>query len=282
MKPWQIRDRQLALDKTLIMGVLNVTPDSFSDGGRFLAPEDAIRQAEKLVDEGADILDIGGQSTRPGGKTAVGADQEMARVIPVIDAVAKRFEILISIDTTRSIVAESAVDAGASIINDISALRFDERISEVAATHGAGLVLMHSRGTFETMHSLEPVGDIFSEVSSDFRRAISTAGSHGVRKEQIVLDVGIGFGKSLDQNLELMAKLGKLKAEFPEFPFLVGASRKSFLGKLLRNASPDNRLLGSVAAAAVAAWNGASIVRVHDVKETKEVLAIVEAIRDQK
>ena len=261
-----------------MMGIINVTPDSFSDGGKFFSIDDALRQAEKLVTEGADILDVGGESTRP--KSArVSSDEESSRVVPVIEGIAKRFETPISIDTTKAEVAENALASGAEIINDISGLRFDPRIGEVAAAHGAGLVLMHSRGTFETMHTLPPVDDILSDVSADFRRAVSAARSFGVADGQIVLDIGIGFSKSLEQNLELLAKLDKLVREFSEFPILVGTSRKSFIAKILGESSPDERLAGSLASVVVAVWNGAKIIRVHDVRPTVDALAITQNIR---
>jgi len=274
----QTARRKIPLGKPLVMGIINATPDSFSDGGKFFSVDDALRQAEKLVDEGADILDIGGESTRP--KSArVSAEDESVRVVPVVEAIATRFDIPISIDTTKAEVAENAIAAGAEIINDISGLRFDSRIGDVAASHGAGLVLMHSRGTFETMHDQPPVRDILAEVASDFRRSTSAARSSGVQDGQIALDVGIGFSKTLEQNLELLAKLDKLVQEFPEFPMLVGTSRKSFIGKILGNSPPEERLAGSLASVAVAVWNGAKIVRVHDVKATVETLKIVDAIK---
>ncbi|HTK24921.1 MAG TPA: dihydropteroate synthase [Pyrinomonadaceae bacterium] len=275
---WQTARRKISLEKTLVMGIINVTPDSFSDGGKFFSIDDALRQAEKLVTEGADILDVGGESTRP--KSArVSSDEESSRVVPVIEGIAKRFETPISIDTTKAEVAENALASGAEIINDISGLRFDPRIGEVAAAHGAGLVLMHSRGTFETMHTLPPVDDILSDVSADFRRAVSAAKSFGVADGQIVLDIGIGFSKSLEQNLELLAKLDKLVREFSEFPMLVGTSRKSFIAKILGESSPDERLAGSLASVVVAVWNGAKIIRVHDVRPTVDALAITQNIR---
>jgi dihydropteroate synthase len=275
---WQTARRKISLEKKIVMGIINVTPDSFSDGGKFFSIDDALRQAEKLVTEGADILDVGGESTRPKG-ARVSSDEESSRVVPVIEGIAKRFETPISIDTTKAEVAGNALASGAEIINDISGLRFDPRIGEVAAAHGAGLVLMHSRGTFETMHTLPPVDDILSDVSADFRRAVSAAKSFGVADEQIVLDIGIGFSKTLEQNLELLAKLDKLVREFSEFPMLVGTSRKSFIAKILGESSPDERLAGSLASVVVAVWNGAKIIRVHDVRPTVDALAITQNIR---
>jgi dihydropteroate synthase len=262
------------------MGILNMTPDSFSDGGTIDSVDDALRQAEKFIRDGVAILDIGGESTRPG-STRVPVEEEIRRVCPVIQAVAKLFDVPISVDTSKSDVAEQAVSAGAEIINDISALRFDERMGEVAAAQKTGLVLMHSLGEFETMHSQKTVGDIMTEVSGAFRAVLGKAKDFGIAGERIALDVGIGFGKTQAQNLELLAKLDKLTAEFSDHPILVGTSRKSFIGKLLDGAPVDERLSGSIITAAIAIWNGASIVRVHDVKETVELIEIVGAVRDQ-
>jgi len=260
------------------MAVLNVTPDSFSDGGEFLAVDDALRHAEKLISEGADILDIGGESTRPNSEK-VSEDEEIRRVIPLIEAVAKLFDVPISIDTSKAEVAARAIKAGAEIINDISGLRFDEKLGEVAARHNTGLVLMHSRGTFETMHSQEPVEDIFDEISRTFDSSIQRARSLGVNSENIALDIGIGFSKTFEQNLELLGKLDKLVAEYPDYPILVGTSRKSFIGKILGGVPAGERLSGSLASTAIAVWNGANIVRVHDVKKIVEVVKIVEGIK---
>ncbi|MFN0139911.1 MAG: dihydropteroate synthase [Pyrinomonadaceae bacterium] len=274
---WQTSRRQISLERVLVMGILNVTPDSFSDGGEFASLDTALAHAEKMIATGADIIDIGGESTRPG-SDRVSVEQEIERVVPIIGAIAKRFDTPISIDTTRSEVAKCALDAGAEIINDISGLRWDASIADVATATNAGLVLMHSRGEFETMHTQPSVDDILTEVVDDLRRAISTAHEHGVRDEQIVLDVGIGFGKTTEQNLELIAKLGNIVSEFENYPVLVGASRKSFIGKIIRDAPPSERLGGSIAAAIAAVANGARIVRVHDVVATIQALTITSAI----
>jgi dihydropteroate synthase len=275
---WQTSRRAIPLEKPLVMAILNVTPDSFSDGGKFFSTEEALKHAEKLILDGADILDIGGESTRPlSGR--VSADEEISRVAPVIEAISKRFDVPISIDTSKSAVAESAVQAGAEIINDVSGLRFDAQIGAVAAKYKTALVLMHLRGTFETMHRQAPVEDILAEVSRGFRESLTRAKSFGVEESRIALDVGTGFSKTFEQNLELLAKLDKLAQMFSGFPILVGASRKSFLGKILDDAPSDKRLPGSLASAAIAVWNGARIVRVHDVKETVETLKVAEAIR---
>jgi len=275
---WQTSRRKLTLKKTLVMAILNVTPDSFSDGGNFISIENALKQAEQLIEEGADILDIGGESTRP--KSArVSTGEEIRRVVPVVEAIAKRFNIPISVDTSKAAVAEKAVEAGAEIINDISGLRFDEQIAEVAARTNAGLVLMHSRGEFELMHKQMPVENIFHEVSESLKWSIEKANVYGVKKENIALDVGIGFGKTFEQNLELIAKLDEFCQEFSGFPILIGTSRKSFIGKILGDVSTDERLQGSLASAAIGVWNGANIVRVHDVKATVETLKVVDKIK---
>ena len=260
------------------MAILNVTPDSFSDGGKFFSVDEALKQAEKFIEEGADILDIGGESTRPNSER-VSMEEEIRRVVPIIEAIAKRFDTPISIDTSKSEVARKAVETGAEIINDISGLRFDERIAEVAAKTNSGLILMHLRGEFETMHKQTPVENILRDVSEGLRRSIEKAKSYGVKNENIALDVGIGFSKTLAQNLELIAKLRVLTDEFAGFPMLVGTSRKSFIGKILNDAPPDERLQGSLASAAIAVWNGAKIVRVHDVRATVETLKVVDRIK---
>lgn len=267
------------LDKTLVMAILNRTPDSFSDGGNFFTVDEALRKAEKMIAEGADIIDIGGESTRPN-SARVAAEEEIRRVVPLIEALSQRFDIPISVDTSKSEVAESAVRAGAEIINDVSGLLFDERVGEIAAEYKTGIVLMHLRGTFETMHRQQPVKDILREVARGFRQSLEKAHSCGVANDRIALDVGIGFSKTFEQNLELLAGFDKLCQEFSEFPLLVGASRKSFIGKILDAAPPDQRLQGSLASAAVAVWNGARIVRVHDVRETVETIKVVETIKN--
>jgi dihydropteroate synthase len=269
------------MDAPTIMGVLNVTPDSFSDGGDFSSIDGALTRVEQMIAEGVHILDIGGESTRPGSER-VSTTDEIARVVPVIEAVVQRFDIPISIDTSKSEVAAAAVDAGAEIINDISGLRWDVRIAEIAAETGAGLVLMHSLGEFESMHSQPPVEDVIADVAKDFRRSISAATAKGVAEDQLALDIGIGFSKSFEQNLELLAKLDKLIDEFAGYPILVGTSRKSFIGKLLDGAPVDQRLAGSLATVAVAVWNGAKIVRVHDVKETVDTVKVAVALRSSK
>ena len=271
-------------ERTLIMGILNVTPDSFSDGGQFVTVDSALAHAEQMIAEGADIIDVGGESTRPGGEP-ISAEDEINRVVPVIEALAQRTATPISVDTTKSEVARAALDAGAAIVNDISALRFDFYVADVAARAGAGLVLMHSRGTPATMHRLPPVADIMHEVTHSLRASINMAERRGVKRESIVIDPGIGFGKSLEQNLELIAKLDQLIAAFPDYPLLFGTSRKSFLGRLLayENDTPapaSDRLNGSLATITASILKGAHIVRVHDVKATIETIRVAESIRD--
>jgi dihydropteroate synthase len=276
---WHTSRRKINVEKPLVMGILNVTPDSFSDGGKFLSPDFALRQTEKMIVEGADIIDIGGESTRPNSER-VSIEDEKMRVVPVIEAIAKRFDVPISIDTSKSEVATAAIEAGAEIINDISGLKFDEKIAEVAEKFQTGLVLMHLRGDFETMHKIEPVRDILDIVSEGLTKSIEIAEKYGVKREAIVLDIGIGFSKTLSQNLELIARLPKLCVLFREFPMLVGTSRKSFIGKILDEPNAENRLSGSLSSAAIAVWNGAKILRVHDVKETVETVKIAEAIKN--
>lgn len=274
---WQTSRRQIDLSRPLVMGILNVTPDSFSDGGRYAEPEAAVRRAEAMIAEGADIIDLGGESTRPGSQP-VSAETEAERTIPIIEAIVKRFDTPISIDTSKSEVAGRAVDAGAEIINDISGLRFDANMARAAAGRNAGLILMHSRGEFGAMHSQPAVADIVAEVTAGLRRSVETARSSGVADDAIVLDIGIGFGKTLGQNLELIAKLDRLVSEFEPYPILVGTSRKSFIGKILDDAPPTERLGGSIASALAAIVNGARVVRVHDVRETVGAIKIAAAI----
>src|SRR5690242_4042540 len=215
-RAWQIKNHTMPMnERTLIMGILNVTPDSFSDGGRFLSLDDALAQAEMMIAEGADIIDVGGESTRPGGEP-ISVEEEIERVVPVIEALSRRFAATpVSVDTTKSEVARAALDAGAAIVNDVSALRFDFYVADAVARTGAGLVLMHSRGTPATMQRLPPVADIMDEVVSSLRASIHMAERRGVLSESIVIDPGIGFGKTQEQNLELLARLDELIAAFP-------------------------------------------------------------------
>src|SRR5690606_11282280 len=198
---WKTATHTIDISRPLVMGILNVTPDSFSDGGEFFSVDAAVRRAERMIGEGADIIDIGGESTRPGSRR-ISADEEAERVVPVIEAVAARFDVPVSIDTTKPEVAEAAFAAGAAIINDISGLRWQPELADIATKSGAGLILMHSRGTFEAMHTEPPADDIIADVRAAFTNALNTAEAAGVAKENIALDIGIGFGKTFEQNLE--------------------------------------------------------------------------------
>lgn len=283
---WELKDRTLPIgERTLVMGILNVTPDSFSDGGLFVSIDEALRYAYQMITEGADIIDIGGESTRPGGEP-VTVDEEIDRVVPVIEALARDVEVPLSIDTTKSEVARAALGAGASIVNDISALRFDFYVADAAARTGAGLVLMHSRGTAATMHRLPPVADILNEVTGSLHSSVAMAQRRGVKRESIVIDPGIGFGKLPEQNVELIAKLDQLKAVFPDLPVLIGTSRKSFIGKLLSEepespAPVAERIFGTMASVTAAILKGADIVRVHEVKAAVETARVADAIKHQ-
>jgi len=263
-------------ERTIVVGVLNVTPDSFSDGGQHFDPQRAIERALEMENQGADIIEVGGESTRPGAP-GLSADEEMARVSPVLRELGKRLRAPIAIDTYKSEVARAALDAGASLINDVSALRFDPLIGEVAARNSALLVLMHMRGEPATMQKIEPSQDIFGEIKADFNAAIREAESRGIRREQIILDPGIGFGKTLEQNLSILNHLDR----FDEFqmPLMIGASRKSFIGRLTGLPESD-RVFGTAASVAIAIIRGARMVRVHDVKQMVEVARITDAIAD--
>lgn len=268
---------------TTIMGIVNVTPDSFSDGGRFQAADAAIAQAERLIQAGADIIDIGGESTRPFAE-AVSAEEENARVLPVIESLAGRIDIPISIDTTKAAVAEAAVAAGAAIINDISALKMDPRIAEVAAGCNVPVILMHMKGTPRTMQ-LDPVyDDVVQEVRDFLSDAIAHALSAGIHRSKIIIDPGIGFGKTGSHNMLLIRQLEELATL--GVPILVGPSRKRFIRDLVKapaqkDIAPDSPEVqaGTQAAVAAAIMHGAHIVRVHDVAQTKAMVKVLEAIR---
>ena len=276
---WRLARRSLAYgERTLVMGVLNITPDSFSDGGQFYEFDRAIEQVERMIAQGADIIDVGGESTRPASEF-VSEDEELRRVIPVIERVASSASIPISIDTTKPSVARAALEAGAEIVNDISGLRFDQAIADEAARAKAGLVLMHSRGTPKDMQQLPPVADIMSEVITGLRQSVAIAEQRGVPRNGIVIDPGIGFGKNAEQNFELIARLEELASEFSDLPLMIGTSRKSFIGKLLDSAPADQRLYGTLASVVAAVLKGAQIVRVHDVKPAVEAVKVADAIR---
>ena len=279
-RSWQVRERVLPIgERTLIMGILNVTPDSFSDGNQFFSADRALAHAELMIAEGADIIDIGGESTRPGAGV-ISPEEEIQRVIPIVEELVKRTDVPISVDTTKSLVARAALNAGAHIINDISALRFDFHIADETAKLGAGLVLMHSRGTPATMHKLPPVADIIDEVTRSLRASVSMAEKRGVKRQSIVIDPGIGFGKTQEQNIELITKLDQLATAFPDLPILIGTSRKSFIGRILADESGEpapveERLHGTMATISAAVLKGAQIVRVHDVQPTVQTIRVV-------
>jgi dihydropteroate synthase len=279
-RKWELPRHTLTLGRrTLVMGVINLTPDSFSDGGRFFTRKRAWENAERMVENGVDIVDIGGESTRPGAGP-VSEGEELRRVQRYLSImIMMTLDCTYSVDTTKAAVARAALEAGVDIVNDISGLRFDPSLADVAARYDAGLILMHSRGTFETMHRQEPVADILKEVSDDWRRGIAEAERRGVRREQIVLDPGIGFSKTQKQNVELIAKLDVLARDFSDFPLLVGTSRKSFVGHLLGGAPVNKRIHGTMASVAAAVLRGASIVRVHDVRAAVETVRIIDAIK---
>lgn len=268
-------------ERTLVMGVLNVTPDSFSDGGRFFAVNKAVAAALAIEQAGADILDIGAESTRPG-SAGISVPEELARLLPVLEALRGRLTIPISVDTQKPAVAEIARGAGAEMINDVSGLKHDPRLAEVAARYNLPLVLMHMRGTPKTMQKLPFARDVVRTVSTGLRRSVAAARRAGVRPSQIILDPGIGFGKSHLQNFELLRKLPALAKI--GYPLLVGTSRKSFIGATLgrkgESVPMEKRVWGTAATVAASVYFGAHIVRVHDVAEMAQVVQICDALRD--
>lgn len=260
-------------NRVRVMGVINTTPDSFSDGGQFDTTDKALRYAMQLIDDGVDILDIGGESTRPGSQN-VDASEELARTIPLIQAIRKESDVQISIDTNKPVVMQQAVAEGANLINSIWALRQDDVLA-VAAQSGAAVCLMHMQGTPETMQQNPCYDDVVSEVIEYLRQRIEAAVEAGIARENIIVDPGFGFGKTLQHNLLLLKSLAQLKAL--DVPLLVGLSRKSMIGTIL-NKPLDQRLYGSISTAVIAAMQGADIIRVHDVAQTIDALAIVDAV----
>jgi dihydropteroate synthase len=255
-----------------LMGVVNVTPDSFSDGGRYLDAEAAIRHGEKLLRDGAEILDVGGESTRPGA-VEVDEAEELRRVEPVVEALAG--EATISIDTSKLAVAEAALDAGASIVNDVTALRRDPEMAGLCAERGVGVVLMHMPGSPRTMQDDPRYGDVVDDVKAFLAARMEFAVGEGVAEERIWLDPGIGFGKTVEHNLELLRRLGELR-ELGR-PLVIGTSRKSFIGKI-DGSGVDERLGGSIASSVLATAEGADVLRVHDVAETAQAMRVTEAV----
>jgi dihydropteroate synthase len=272
----RLPSRTLVLgERTLVMGVLNVTPDSFSDGGLYFDPDAAVARAMEMGKDGADIIDLGGESTRPG-SLGVSAEEELRRVLPVLDGLRGKLKIPVSIDTAKSQVAEAAAIAGAEILNDVTGLRVDPRIADVARRRRLPLILMHMRGEPRTMQKAPFAQDVVRDVVAGLRRAVTVARHAGVLKSQIVLDPGIGFGKSWPQNFELLERLPELARL--GFPMLVGASRKSFIGKVLGGAAKDERAWGTAATVALSILGGAHIVRVHDVAEMAQVAKVADAV----
>jgi dihydropteroate synthase len=274
----QACDQQIRFPRpALVMGVVNVTPDSFSDGGRFFEPSTAVEHALKLVEQGADIIDIGGESTRPNA-ALVTEDEELRRVLPVIEELKRRCGVLLSIDTMKARVAGAAVAAGAVMVNDVGANRFDPEMAAMVKQTGAAYVLMHMQGTPQTMQKNPRYENVVAEVNEFFSSGLDKLDAFGVAREQVVLDVGIGFGKTPEHNLQLLGALG----DFTRWnrPLMVGASRKSFVGKLTGQAEAPARLAGSLACACWGRAAGAHIFRVHDVAETRQALRTMEAIMD--
>ncbi|HEY6328055.1 MAG TPA: dihydropteroate synthase [Blastocatellia bacterium] len=262
-------------ERTLIVGVVNVTPDSFSDGGEFLDPSRAIERAIQMEAEGADIIEIGGESTRPGA-AKVDAVTELGRILPVVEGLFGKLKAPISVDTYKASVAEAVLANGASIINDVSALRFDSGLAGVVGTAKAGLVLMHMRGDPSSMQKLPPSPDIMGEIESDLRLAIDRAIASGVDPRLIIIDPGIGFGKTLEQNLEIINRVARFSTAFG-LPVMIGTSRKSSIGRLTGR-EKQNRMFGTAASVAIAIVRGAHMVRVHDVREMADVVRVADAL----
>jgi dihydropteroate synthase len=277
MHTWQLTDRTLTMgQRPLVMGILNVTPDSFSDGGQFTAVETAVARARQMAADGADILDIGGESTRPG-SAPVPVDEELRRVVPVVTALIPHVSVPLSIDTSKPEVARACLAAGAHIINDVTALA-DPETREIARTSRAGLVLMHMQGTPQTMQIAPSYGDVVADIVKFFETRLHVLGQLGIAPGRVVLDPGIGFGKTRDHNLEILVRL----AEFQKLgrPVCLGVSRKGFLGKLL-DRPVEQRLAGSLAAACLAASRrAAQVMRVHDVRETRDAMIVYAALAD--
>jgi dihydropteroate synthase len=274
---WSTSRRTIDLSKPVLMGVLNITPDSFSDGGRYYDLDAAIERLGQMVREGADIIDVGGESTRPGSEPVDKSD-ELDRVLPAIEAARASVEVPISIDTTKADVARAALEAGAEIVNDISGLRFDPDLGRLAAESGAGLVLMHIRGQPRTMQERIQYDDLIGEIRAELQDSVGWALDAGCRPEQLVVDPGIGFGKTAEQNLELIDELDRIGQL--GYPVLVGPSRKSFIGKTL-GLEVDDRLEASLAACVVALLRGARVFRVHDVMAARRALDMAEAITNR-
>jgi dihydropteroate synthase len=271
---WRTRRSTVALDRPFLLGILNVTPDSFSDGGRFESSEAAVAHAREMVSQGADAIDVGGESTRPQGATAVSADEEIRRVVPIVNALRRSFDALISVDTTKSSVAAAAIDAGADIINDVSGFRLDPRMGEIAARTSVGVILMHSRGTVSDMgtYTHAVYSDVTAEVIAELGESVGRALSGGVAREAIVVDPGIGFAKRSEHSVSVLNELPRIIAL--GFPVLVGVSRKRFVGELAGVQTPDERTAGTLGANVVALTRGARLFRVHDVAPNRQALDV--------
>lgn len=259
--------------RTYIMGILNITPDSFSDGGKYYYPDDAIKRAEQMVEEGVDFIDIGGESTRPGSEP-ISVEEEIQRVVPVIKALTNRIKVPISIDTYKSQVAEAALDSGASIVNDISGMTFDQNMMHLVSKYNATVILMHIKGTPKNMQNNPEYKNLISEITEFLEGRANSAKQTGIR--QIIIDPGIGFGKKFEHNIQIICNLKSFVSL--GYPVLVGPSRKSFIGTIL-NLPPADRLEGTAAAVTASILNGANIVRVHDVKEMKRVALVADALK---
>lgn len=271
---WICRDKTVKFESgAVLMGILNVTPDSFSDGGRYADKEKAVERAMQMIEEGADIVDVGGESSRPG-SFPIDAETEISRVLPVIERLKAETDILISVDTQKSVVAEAALRAGAHIINDISALESDRRMMEVARRHKAGLILMHKKGEPRDMQNDPQYGNVTDEVSGYLKERINFLSGMGIASETIAVDPGIGFGKTTEHNIELIAHIERMRAGGR--PVVIGLSRKHFLGRLTGRAV-NERLAASLGALAYCLLKGASVMRVHDVKESRDVLIVLNA-----
>jgi dihydropteroate synthase len=270
-----MRGRSLLLDRPMVMGVLNVTPDSFSDGGRYLDPGAAVAHALEMAEQGADFIDIGAESSRPGAAPVSGAE-ELRRLIPVVREVCRQVSVPVSVDTTKSAVATAALEAGAAVVNDISACEADPAMMGAVAAAGAALVLMHMQGTPPTMQQTPRYGSVVDDVRDFLRARMQAAVRAGIASDQILLDPGIGFGKNLDHNLALLARLDALQSLGR--PILVGVSRKAFIGEVLGRRT-DDRLMGTAAAVAAAVLRGATVVRVHDVNAMRDVVRMIHAIQ---
>ncbi|RKU20210.1 dihydropteroate synthase [Candidatus Poribacteria bacterium] len=269
------RGKTLTLgDRTHVMGILNVTPDSFSDGGCYLDVQRAIAHTQLMVEEGATLVDVGGESSRPGA-SPVSVDEELARVVPVIRAIVDSVDVLISVDTYKAEVARQALEAGAHLVNDITALRGDVAMASVVAEMEAGLILMHMKGTPRTMQQAPQYGDVVSEVRASLQESVRTAEEQGVAAERIVIDPGIGFGKTTEHNLELLKRLSEFRSL--NKPLLIGTSRKSFIGTVL-GLPVNERVEGTAATVCWAIAHGADIVRVHDVKANVRAALMTDAL----